>query len=69
MFDALKTLSDRQPEAAARTMAEHIKDSIEWYAPETSTPRAESTDRLRKSPPGQGEIGKISVNTSIQFTK
>ena len=67
--NALKTLSDRQPEAAARTMAEHIKDSIEWYAPETSTPRAESTDRLRKSPPGQGEIGKISVNTSIQFTK
>jgi DNA-binding GntR family transcriptional regulator len=29
----LKTLADRQPEMAAKVMAQHIKDSIEWYAP------------------------------------
>lgn len=28
----LKALADRQPETAAKVMAQHIKDSIEWYA-------------------------------------
>lgn len=29
--NVLKPLADRQPEAAAKVMAQHIKDSIEWY--------------------------------------
>ena len=29
----LKTIADRQPEMASKMMTQHIKDSIEWYAP------------------------------------
>jgi DNA-binding GntR family transcriptional regulator len=32
-WKVLKALSARQPETAAKVMAQHIKDSIEWYAP------------------------------------
>ena len=32
-WKVLKPLADRQPEAAAKVMAQHIKDSIEWYVP------------------------------------
>lgn len=52
----LKTLADRQPETSAKVMAQHIKDSIEWYAPQSSgtTPTAASRARNRRpSKPGE----------------
>ncbi|MDI1314544.1 GntR family transcriptional regulator [Prosthecobacter sp.] len=36
--NVLKPLANRQPETAAKVMAQHIKDSIEWYTPEISEP-------------------------------
>ena len=35
-WTVLKSLADRQPEVAAKVMAKHIKDSIEWYAPKVT---------------------------------
>lgn len=36
--NVLKPLAGRQPETAAKVMAQHIKVSIEWYTPEISEP-------------------------------
>jgi DNA-binding GntR family transcriptional regulator len=40
----LKTLVDRQPEMAAKVMARHIKDSIEWYPGKRQGPCRASPD-------------------------
>ncbi|HQW29417.1 MAG TPA: FCD domain-containing protein, partial [Verrucomicrobiales bacterium] len=45
----LKTLADCQPEMAAKVMAQHIKDSIEWYAPKAAS-------RCRKPGPSNAFI-------------
>lgn len=34
-WNVLKPLSERQPEAAARIMTQHILGSLEWYVPES----------------------------------
>jgi len=48
-WNVLKTLADRRPEMAAKVMAKHIRDSIEWYAPEASERLPAAASRSRKN--------------------
>ncbi len=47
----LKTLTDRQPEMAAKVMAQHIKDSIEWYPRKGRRTRQQPPDEPRRLVP------------------
>lgn len=49
----LQTLADRQAEMAAKVMARHIKDSIEWYAPQASGTIKAAASRARHRRPHQ----------------
>lgn len=54
--NVLRTLADRQPEMAAKVMAQHIKDSIEWYAPQASgTEKAAASRPRHRRPSKMGE--------------
>ncbi|MBE7495895.1 MAG: GntR family transcriptional regulator [Verrucomicrobiaceae bacterium] len=44
----LTALAARRPETAAKVIAQHIKDSIEWYAPETPKRLPSSSIKLSK---------------------
>lgn len=51
--NVLKPLAGRQPETAAKVMSQHIKDSIEWYTPDTPEPQpaAKTTHAGKRSTP------------------
>lgn len=49
----LKTLSVRQPEMASKVMAQHIKDSIEWYPGKRWGTRQQPPEEPRKRVPAK----------------
>lgn len=65
----LKTLADRQPEAAAEVMARHIKDSIEWYAPQASGAMPASASRAGNGRPRKTGGHAVPVNVFNPFSK
>jgi DNA-binding GntR family transcriptional regulator len=58
----LKILAGRQPEMAAKVMAQHIKDSIEWYAPQASGTMPANTSRARNGRPSKMGEHAVPVN-------
>ena len=65
----LQTLADRQPETAAKVMAQHIKDSIEWYAPQASGAMPTAASRARNGRPGKTGGHAMPVNVFKAFSK
>jgi DNA-binding FadR family transcriptional regulator len=59
----LKTLVDRQPQTAAKVMAQHIKDSIEWYAPQASGTMKAAVSRARNGRPIN--VGEHAVPVNV----
>ncbi len=65
----LQTLADRQPEAAAKVMAQHIKDSIEWYAPQTLGAMPSTASRARNGRPRKTGEHAVPVKVFNPFSK
>ncbi len=49
-WTVLTSLAGRQPEKAAKVMAKHISDSMEWYAPEAAESRLAARRRATPAP-------------------